>query len=471
MQKTLQFLIAAGLLTGTASTAAEVNVPGATGGADVTVYNSDIALVREHRSFRLPEAASQLAFTGVSRQMQPETALLEIIKGDPVKIAEQNFRFNVINQQALLERAIGKEVLVIMPNAMGVGTPIKARVLSADGPVFEIDGKIHTGLQGRIIFDGLPEGMRATPTLVLNVTGAAGKDSEAEFSYLTGGLSWRADYVMNYDSDAARMDLTGWATIVNATGTDFRDAKLKLVAGDISRVYGPRPMAKEMRAAAMMASAAPMADGVSEGELEGNHIYSIAAPVTLSDKESKQLSLLTGQSVPVIRELIFRNSQPYIYSNTMRGQNQDSKAAIELAFRNDAKSKLNVALPAGTMRIYGMDDKGAPQFLGESSIGHKATGSEVRLSVGQDFDVSALREQLTFVRASDTITVSAWRITLKNAKARSVKVRLIEPMPGSWEITKESHPHKDTSASTTEWLLDIPAKGQTVLEYNVKSVF
>jgi len=470
MQKTLQFLFAAGLLTSAATNAAEVDVPGSTGGADVTVYNSDLALVREHRSFHLPAASAQLAFTGVSGQMQPETALLDVIKGDPIKITEQNFKFNVINQQALLERAVGKEVLVILPNAVGVGSPIKARVLSADGPVFEIDGKIHTGLAGRIIFDGLPEGMRTTPTLVLNVTGAAGKDSEAEFSYLTSGLTWHADYVVNYDSDAARMDLTGWATIVNTTGADFKDAKLKLVAGDISRVYAPRPMAKEMRAMGASA-AAPMADGVSEGELEGSHIYNIAHQVTLSDKESKQLSLLTGQGVPVTRELIFRNGQPYIYSNLLRGPQQDGKAAIELAFKNDAKSKLNVALPAGTFRIYGMDDKGAPQFIGESNISHKTAGSDVRLSLGQDFDVTSSREQLTFVRASDNITVSAWRITVKNAKARPIKVRLIEPMPASWEITKESLAHKETTASSTEWVLEVPAKGQTVLEYNVKSTF
>jgi hypothetical protein len=469
MQKTIQSLIAVGILASSAANAAEVNVPSATVGAEVTIYNSDLAMVREQRSFNLPATSAQLAFTGVSGRMQPETALLEVIKGDPIKIIEQNFKFNVINQRVLLEHAIGKDVTVILPNAVGVGTTMKARVLSADGPVFEIDGRIHTGLTGRIIFDSMPEGMRATPTLVLKVTGAPGKDSEAEFSYLTSGLTWHADYVVNYDADAARMNLTGWATILNTTGIDFNDAKLKLVAGDINRVYAPRPMAKEMRAI-NIATAAPMTDGVSEGEREGAHIYNIAHAVTLSEKESKQISLLSGRGVPVLRELIFRNNQPYIYSNIMRGQNIDSRAAIELSFRNDAKAKLNVALPAGAVRIYGMDDKGASQLLGESNIGHKAAGSEVRLSVGQDFDVTSLREQLTFVHASDNINVSAWRLTVKNAKSRAIKVRIIEPMPESWEITKESHPHKDADASATEWILDLPAKGQAVLEYNVKSV-
>jgi hypothetical protein len=470
MQKILPVLAGVFLFTSLSAAAAEVEVPVTTGGADITVYNSDLALVRERRAFRLPTATAQLAFAGVSGLIQPETALLEVIKGDALKIGEQNFSFNVINQQALLERSVGKEVTVLLPNPVGVGAPVRARVLSADGPVFEIDGKIHTGLVGRIVFDSLPEGLRATPTLMLSVTGAQGKDVEAEFSYLTSGLSWRADYVMNYDADAARMDLTGWATITNTTSVDFNEARLKLVAGDIARVYQPRPMAKEMRAQAMSA-AAPMADGVSEGELDGSHIYNIARPTSLADKTTKQLSLLGAQGVPVTRELVVRNDQPYVYMNAMPRQIMDNRASIEVTFKNDAASKLGVALPGGVVRVYGMDDKGAAQFIGESRIDHKAQGSDVRIGLGRDFDVPVSREQTAFVRASDNIAVSAWKVTVRNAKARPIKVRVIEPMPESWEITKESHPHQKTSAATTEWLLEVPGKGETVLEYNVKSTF
>lgn len=460
-------LFASLLFTGPAL-AAEVNVPGPTGGAAITVYNSDLALVRERRTFRLPTASAQLAFTGVSGRMQPETALLDVTKGEPVKISEQNFNFNVANQTALLERMVGKDVTVFLPNPAGVVMPVKARVLAADGPVFEIDGKIYTGLTGRIIFDSLPEGLRAAPTLVLNVTGAANKEIDTEFSYLTNGLSWHADYVVNYDADAARMDLNGWATITNTTGTDFKDAKLKLVAGDVNRADVRRPMqAMEMKASA--ARVGPMADGVSEAQLDAQHIYTIAKPTTLADKESKQLALLGARGVAVTRELIVRNDQPYIYSNVMRGPGQESRAAIELIFKNDGAAKLDVPLPAGIVRVYGMDDQGAAQFIGESGIDHKAAGSEVRLSLGRDFDILVKREQTNFVRASDNFAVSAWKISVRNAKGRPVKVHLVEPMPESWEITKESLPHKAGNAGTAEWLLDIPAKGEAALEYNVKT--
>lgn len=469
MRKAALLLLPSLLLAATAL-GAEIDVPPTGGGAEVTVYNGDFALVRERRKFRMPAATAQLAFSGVSMGMQPETALLEVTKGDAVKIAEQNFSFNVLNQQTLLERALGQDVTIFVPNAAGLSVPVRAKVLAADGPVFEIDGKIHTGVPGRIVFERLPAGVRATPTLLLNVSGAANKDVEAEFSYLTGGLSWKADYVVHYDGDAARMDLLGWATVTNTTGVTFENARVKLVAGDVNRIGGtPRPMPLRLQEKAM-AAAAPLADGVSEGAVEGSHVYAMAKPVTLGDKETKQLALLGAQGVAVARELVVRNNQPYIYQNVMRGQDMKTKAGIELAFKNDTAAKLGVPLPAGVVRVYGMDDQGAAQFLGESALGHTAEGSDVRLDLGRDFDIDINREQTNFVRASDTMNVSVWKITVKNAKARPVKVRVIEPMPSSWEITKESHPHKNANAGSTEWLLDVPAKGQAVLEYNVRSV-
>lgn len=449
-------------------------MPAATGGADVTVYNSDLAMVRERRTFRLPATSAQLAFTGVSGRMQPETALLDITKGDPVKIIDQAFSFGLITPENLLEKSVGQEVSILSTNpATGKDSVVRAKVLSvANGPVLDIGGKIHTTVPGRIVFDSLPAGLRPTPTLLMNVTGAANKDAEAEFSYLTGGLAWHADYVAQYDGDAGRLDLTAWATITNTTGIDFKDAKLKLVAGDVNRAAPPRPMRVERMAKTAMAAAAPaMADGVTEQSFDANHIYSMGKPVSLANQESKQLALLNSQGISARREIIVRNEQPYIYSNAMRGQIPETRADVEMAFKNDTAAKLGVPLPAGTVRVYGLDEQGAPQFMGESAIDHTAVGSEVRVKLGRDFDVPVTREQLTFVRASDTITVSAWKITVKNAKAKPIKVRVIEPMPASWEITKESQPHKASSAVTVEWTLDVPAKGQTVLEYNVKSTF
>jgi hypothetical protein len=455
--------------------AAEVGVSAApTGGADLTVYGNDLALVRERRTFRLPAANAQLAFSGVSSRMQPETAFLDVLKGDAVKVTEQIFNFDVITPASLLARSVGKDVSVISINeATGKETVERARIISAtNGVVLDIGGKIHTTVPGRIVYDSLPAGLRPTPTLLMTVTGGEGKDAEAEFSYLTGGLSWHADYVAQYDPEAGRMDLNVWATITNTTGMDFRDARIKLVAGDVNRAAPPpaerfQTMAKQDMA---MAAAAPMAEGVSTQAMVASHIYAIAKPTTVADKESKQLALLSGQGIAVKREINIR-SQPHFFTMSMRGQPVQSRAEVELIFKNDGAAKLGVPLPAGTMRVYGLDQQGAPQFLGEDAVGHTAEGGDVRVKLGDDFDIPVTREQLNFVRASDTITLSVWRITVKNAKSRPVKVQVIEPLPGAWEITKESHPRTKSNASTAQWTLEVPAKGQTVLEYNVKSQF
>ncbi|MBY0509668.1 MAG: DUF4139 domain-containing protein [Rhodospirillaceae bacterium] len=470
---TKALLLTAAVFFALPAIAAEVNVPAAAGGADVTVYNNDLAMVRERRSFRLPATSAQLAFTGVSGRLQPETAFLDVTKGDPVKVIDQSFSFGLITPAALLAQSVGQEVSVITTNpATGKETTVRAKVLSAvDGPVLDIGGKIHTSVPGRIVYDSLPPGLRPTPTLLMNVTGGANKDADAEFSYLTGGLSWHADYVVQYDADAARMDLTAWATITNTTGVEFKDARLKLVAGDVNRAAPPpRPM-RMMEAKTMAANAPAMADNVTEQSLDAHHLYTIGKAVTLANQESKQLSLFSGQGIAARRELVVRNEQPYIYSNAVHGQIPEIRADAEMVFKNDTAAKLGLPLPAGTVRVYGMDEQGAPRFMGESAIAHTAVGSEVRVKLGRDFDVPVIREQTTFVRASDTITVSAWKITVKNAKSKPVKVRLIEPMPESWEISRETLPHKSSNAGSVEWNLDVPAKGQAVLEYTVKSTF
>ena len=469
--------LAAALLFTSSLSAAEINVPAAPGGADVTVYNNDLALVRERRTFRLPAASAQLAFTGVSGHLQPETALLDVTKGEPVKVIEQAFSFGLITPENLLAQSVGQEVSVLSTNpATGKDSMVRARVLgAANGPVLDIGGKIHTTVPGRIVFDALPPGLRATPTLVMNVTGGAGKDADAELSYLTGGLSWHADYVVQYDPDAARMDLTAWATVTNTAGVDFKDAKVRLVAGDVNRAAPPQPRAmRAMRAmeAKTMAAAAPaMADGVTEQSVDAIHIYAMGKPVTLANQESKQLALFSAQGIAARREIVVRNEQPYLYASALRGQAPETRANAEMVFKNDAAAKLGVPLPAGTMRVYGADEQGNALFIGEASVDHTAVGSEVRVRLGHDFDVPVTREQTAFARASDTITVSGWKITVKNAKAKPIKVRLLEPMPESWEISRESQPHKASNAGVVEWNLDVPAKGQTVLEYTVKSMF
>lgn len=461
---------AAVLLSGWPALAAEVEVPAPQGGTHLTIYSGDFALVRDRRAVRLPAVNAELAFTGVSRQLQPETALLEVLDGE-LKVGAQSFNFDVLTPQRLMEQSVGREVGVVITNpATGEETVERARLLSVtDGLVIEMNGKIHTGAPGRIVFDELPAGVRARPTLLMSVKGKAGQEIKADLSYLTSGLSWRADYVAQYDPDAGRMDLKAWATVTNTTGMDFKDARLKLVAGDVNR-ESVAPEQRMMRTMEVTASRSPMADGVSQQDLVAYHMYTLPGATTLNDRESKQLALLGAEGIAVARALVSR-SRPHLFTTPMRGQTQESQAEVSLTFQNDKAASLGAPLPAGTMRVYTMDADGAPQLLGEDGIDHTAEGDEVTVALGRDFDVSVLREQTNFVRASDNITLTNWRLTVSNAKPRAVSVRLIEQLPGSWEITKESAPHTKLNAAEAEWTLEVPAKGKATLEYNVRTRF
>ena len=464
----------AALLAGLPAFAADVEVTApATGGAELTVYTNDLAMVRERRTFHVASSPAQLAITGVSNQLQPQTAFLSVLKGNAIKIAEQSFNFDLLSPQKLLERAVGQSVTVINQNpATGADIGTRAKVLSVQGGlVLEVNGKIVTGMPGRIVYDSLPPGVRPAPTLLMSVTGAPNQNVDAELGYLTGGLSWHPDYVMQYDPDAARMDLSALATITNTTGQDFRDAKIKLVAGAVKRIAPPPiPMARGAMAApkAMMMQSEAMADGVTEEGLVGNHVYTIPKATTIAASESKQLALLNAQSVTVKRDFVMHGDSS-VYLMSIKDRPQNLRADIELIFKNDTASKLGTPLPAGTVRIYSPDEQGAPQFVGEAALDHVPVGNEAVIKMGQDYDLTATREQTTYVRATDTISLSIWKVTLKNAKAKPVTVHVVEPMTGTWEITKENVTHKKLDSSSVGWDVQVPAKGRAVLEYSVKT--
>jgi hypothetical protein len=455
---------------------------------EITIYG-DFALVRERRSVRLAESPTQLAFTGVSRALQPETAAVQVAEGETVKpadvrILDQTFAFNLMSQQSLLEQSVGKEVSVAVTNpATGRDILERARVLSAqNGLVLEIAGKIHVGTPGRIVFDGLPGNLRAQPTLLVTASGPVGSDIPLALSYITGGLGWRADYVAAYDPEGGRLDLTGWATVTNTAGVAFKDARLKLAAGDVHRASAPpRPVPRGARMEMAMA-AAPQAEASAPQSVAGLNIYPIGRPVSLSPGESKQIALLRAVNLPVKRDYVVRG-EPWFYTTAMTGQRQEGRAEIEIAIRNEGRKApkgkgapeatdvpaLGIALPAGVVRAYGDDVDGAAQFLGEDRIDSVAEGGEFRLHLGRDVELPTVREQVSFVRASDTIALSVWRLTLRNAKAKPVSVKISEPVGGAWEIAKENQAHVKSAAGTPEWTLTVPPKGETVLEYTVKS--
>ena len=441
----------------------------------VTIYNQDLALVKDRRRLELPVGMLDLAFRDVSARIQPETALLRgLTEGAKLQVIEQNFDFDLLTPGKLLEKYVGRPVGVIKVHpTTGEETEEEATVLAAaEGTVLRVGDRIETGQPGRIVFRELPPNLRDRPTLVMKLDNGLAGPQELELSYLTAGLSWKADYVGELAADDSHLDLTGWVTLKNTSGTSYRDAQLQLVAGDVNRVRDlPSPvMAKEgMR---MMAAAAPL---MEEEALFEYHLYSLAQPTTIADNQSKQVALLAAQNIPARKELIFMGHD-YYYRAQQGEIGVKLKASVFLEIDNREEANLGLPLPKGVVRIYKQDSQGKAQFVGEDRIDHTPKNETLRLKLGEAFDVTADKTQTDFVKLSGTGPwqyqfETAYRLRLRNAKPEAVTVKVREPIPGDWKILESSHPQRKVSANLAEWEIKIPAEGETVLTYRVRVRF
>jgi hypothetical protein len=441
----------------------------------VTIYNEDLALVKDRRRLELPVGGLDLAFRDVSAKIQPETALLRgLTEGANLQVIEQNFDFDLLTPGKLLEKYVGRPVGVIKVHpTTGEETEEEATVLSAaEGTVLRIGDRIETGQPGRIVFRELPPTLRDRPTLVMKLDNGLAGPQELELSYLTAGLSWKADYVGELAADDSHLDLTGWVTLNNTSGTAYRDAQLQLVAGDVNRVRDLPSPAMQKEGMRMMAAAAPM---MEEEALFEYHLYSLARPTSIADNQSKQVALLAAQGIPARKELIFKGND-YYYRAQQGEIGVKLKASVFLEIDNREEANLGMPLPKGVVRIYKKDSQGQAQFVGEDRIDHTPKNETLRLKLGEAFDVTADKTQTDFVKLSGTGPwqyqfETAYRLSLRNAKPEAVTVKVREPIPGDWKMLESSHPQQKVSANLAEWEIKIPAEGETVLTYRVRVRF
>lgn len=438
----------------------------------VTIYNNNLALVKDQRRIQLASGQSFLAFRDISAQIRPETALLRSLTAPgELAVIEQNFDFDLLTPQKMLEKYIGKTVGVIKVNpTTGAETIEQAQVLAANnGVVLKMGDHIETGIPGRIVYPEVPVNLRDRPTLVMSLNNGGTTQQEVELSYLTGGLGWRADYVAGLNAAGDKLDLSGWITLTNTSGATFRNAKLQLVAGDINRVSQAMPAA-----APLMAHKADMAANVrmQEESLFEYHLYSLDHPTTISENQTKQVALLSAIDVPVHKELLLQGNN-YYYQGSYGDLGQKIKVGVFIEFDNKESAHLGMPLPKGIMRVYQKDGGGNAQFIGEDSIDHTPKNEKIRLKLGDAFDVTAAKKQTDFKKISgDTrynyIFESAYEIVLKNAKKEPVALTVQEPMPGDWQVLKESHPHIKDASNMAVWHISVPPEGQTVLNYQVR---
>lgn len=435
----------------------------------ITIYNQNLALVRDRRRCTLTAGENRLAWRTVSAQIRPETALLSAVAGAiPISLIEQNFDFDLLTPDSLLNKYLGRQVHVIRTQEDGTRITEEAQVLATNaGVVLRYADRIETGVVGHLSYPDLPADLRDQPTLVLHLEATANGTGDYELSYLTGGLGWRADYVANLAADGQTMDLNGWVTLTNHSGIAYRQTRVQLVAGEVHQVAPPEEPAWSYSPIVCDSSSGPPA----EEALDEYHLYTLARPTDILNNQTKQVALLSAAAVPIQRVLEVRSS-PYSYQASSREGWTELTVTATLNFIN-RNGDLGVPLPKGIVRVYTQDSRGHAQFIGEDEMDHTPKGETVTLTLGESFDITVRRKQTDFVKLGGTgpynyLQEAAFAMELQNAKPDAVLVTVIEEIPGDWEILAESQPHTQPAAHLASWQMAIPAEGKTALTWRVR---
>jgi len=436
---------------------------------NLTVYNAGTALIHDRRRVYLNAGLNRIAWRDVSAQIQPTTALVDAIGGsNQVDVVEQNFDFDLFNPSALLQKYVGKQVIVVHdPRFAGEReTRETARVLSTSGGiVLQYRDRIETDLRGHIAYPVSSSTFRDRPTLVLEMASRQSGPQTLDLSYLTGGLSWSADYVGVLSPDEKHLSLTGLVTLSNTSGESYAGARLQLVAGNVNIVQP-----QSMRTIANV-TAYSTADTYSVGRFGQEnyfeyHLYTLGRPTTILDKQTKQISLLSAHDIPIQKTLELRGTQGY-YRTAEPDLGDRLPVGVYVTFENRG-GDLGIPLPAGVVRLYKSDSRGLSQFLGSDQITHTPKNETVRLNLGNSFDVTARKRQTSFDERYCSAD-SAYEIVVSNAKAIPEDVLVVEFIPGSWQILAESSPHVKSSAFTATWTVHVPADSHSTLTYSART--
>jgi hypothetical protein len=432
----------------------------------VTVYNQNLALVRETRTLKLDRTGvGTLRFMDVPSQINPRTVHVQPLSGGGPSVLEQNYEYDLISPEKLMEKYVGRDVEIVEQALDLTNRTVKATLISTNGgPVYRIGDRIVIGQTGKVTLPDLPAELVARPTLVWTLNAEKAGATPAEVSYLTDGMNWSADYVAVVDADDKKAGLSGWVTIDNHSGASFKDATLKLVAGDVRRLQ-PQQVMEGAFLQRSMAKAAGAPQFQEESFFE-YHLYTLDRPTTVKDNQTKQLSLFTAPSVPVTKKLLLTGDYN-LYRNSLGTGAQPQKVAVVLEIVNAQAGGLGMPLPKGTVRVYKKDKSGAEQFVGEDAIDHTPKDETIRLHVGDAFDVVAERSQTDFKAVSPRENESAWSLSLRNRKDEDIVVTVREPMGGDWTLLSSSLPGKKVDQQTLEFEVPVPKGKEVKLTYRV----
>jgi len=436
----------------------------------VTVYNWNIALVRDVRQIHLPSGTFPLHFEDVAASINPATVhFRSLVDPSKLNVIEQNYEFDLLDPQKLLQKYVGKEVTLVRPEKDAGSTrwvETKAVLLANNGgPVWKIGNEIVTGMAvDSYRFPDLPENLYSRPTLVWMLENRGTESQRVEASYLTNNMSWNADYVLTVGRDEKSADLDGWVTLVNNSGVAYSNAKLQLVAGQLNRVEPPMAR-KEAFQAGVSAGAAPQFGQEAFSEY---HLYTLARRTSIQNNESKQISLLAGSGVPVEKYLLVEGQQYWFRNPQGIGNPITQPVKVLYRFKNDEKSGLGMPLPAGTVRVYQADSKGGIQFVGEDRIDHTPKDETLKIHVGNAFDVVCERKETDYKKIATNVIELEYQITLRNHKDSAVTVEVREPIGGDWEVLNSNFKWTKLDATTLGFSIPVEKDGAATLDYRVR---
>jgi hypothetical protein len=438
----------------------------------VTVYNSNLALVRDVRQVRLEPGVLPLRFEDVAASIMPATVHFRSLT-DPAKLSvvEQNYEYDLLDPQKLLQKYVGREITLVQRETDAGSTQwveTKALLLSDNnGPVWKIGNEIVTGMAAESYrFPDLPDNLYSRPTLIWTLDSRGAGAQQIEASYLTNNMNWSADYVLTVGRDEKTADLDGWVTLVNNSGASYHDAKLQLVAGEVHRIPQAEAVLRDMVVKEM---SAPTAKPAFEQEAFSEfHLYTLGRRTSIENNESKQVSLLSKTNIPVEKYLSVEG-QPYYFRNPQgMGNAIPQPVRVFYRFRNDEKSGLGVPLPAGTVRVYQADPKGAIEFGGEDTIQHTPKDEALRIYVGNAFDVVCERKQTDYKKLASNLYELEYEITLRNHKDSAVDVEVREPVGGDWDILNANYKWTKLNAGTIGFQVPVDKDGTAILDYRVR---
>ncbi len=427
--------------------------------ASVTIYNNDFALIKDVKEFDIKKGEQKIEVDEVASKLDPTSVLPKFLSdADNIKIYEQNYDFDLVNSNKLLQKYIGSDITVerYLPNSQK--EKISGTLLSVNGGVIikSQQDKIVINPEGEISLPKMPEGLMLKPTISWLINSKVSGKKSLELTYKTSGFSWAADYVAVLDKNDKFVDLNAWVTINNTSGATYKDSNLKLVAGDVNTVK-ETVRTQRLMTAKNLAVAESAADGAfEEKSFFEYHIYKLSKTTTLKDNEKKQIELTSAQKIPVIKK--------YVYN----GNDYNKKVEVVLNFRNDKKSNLGLPLPKGKVRVF-KSDGDSLEFTGEDKIEHTAENADISLNLGNAFDITAQRIR-TNSSNGNKWSEESFEITLKNAKNESVKVESVENLyvSSNWKIVSSSQNYTKKNSNTIIFNVEIPAKSEKKVEYKVK---